>query len=52
MILFGGSDKVVYVFDNNTSRLISRFENSGCIIAILSTGGKCVICGYHQFCCL
>jgi WD40 repeat protein len=50
IILFGGNDKVVYVYDNNTGHLISRFETSGCIIAILSTGGKYVICEYYQFC--
>jgi WD40 repeat protein len=39
MILFGGSDKVVYVYNSNTGHLISRFENSGCIIATFSTAG-------------
>jgi WD40 repeat protein len=52
MILFGGNDKVVYVYDNNTGHSISRFETSGCIIAILSIAGKYVICGCYKCCCL
>lgn len=52
MILFGGTDSVVYVHDNGTGNLISRFETCGCIIAILGTAGKYVIHGYYKFCCL
>jgi WD40 repeat protein len=52
MILFGGNDKVVYVYDNNTGDLISRSETCGCIIAILGTAGKYVIYGYYKSCCL
>lgn len=47
VILFGGGDKVVYAYNNYTGCAISCFETSGCIVAILSIGGKCLLCGSY-----
>jgi hypothetical protein len=43
MILFGGEDKVVYAYDNDTGHFVSSFKTSGCIIAILSITGKYIL---------
>ena len=43
VILFGGDDKVVYAYDNDTGCSVSRFETSDRIIAILSITGKYVL---------
>ena len=43
VILFGGDDKVVYAYDNDTGYSISSFKTFGCIIAILSIAGKYIL---------
>jgi WD40 repeat protein len=43
VILFGGDDKVVYAYDNDTGCSVSSFETSGCVIAILSIAGKYIL---------
>jgi len=48
VILFGGGDKVVYAYDNDTGYSVSSFKTSGCIIAILSIAGK-YIWGFFFF---
>jgi len=43
VILFGGDDKVVYAYDNDTGCSVSSFKTSGSIIAILSIAGKYIL---------
>jgi hypothetical protein len=43
LILFGGDDKVVYAYDNDTGCYVSCFKTFGCIIAILSISGKYIL---------
>lgn len=43
VILYGGDNKFVYAYDNDTGCSVSSFKTSGCIIAILSIAESKVV---------